>query len=192
MLSQAARRNQASGDPAREPVKLGAAAPHAGTVAAAVADWLNHLPARIKDPTSQAIVRRHGERITAGLGRIPLRRLQARDVETLLGAMAAEGLSTSTIRGCRSVLARSLDRAIRDRLITVNVARVAEVPEGTRRQSRSMTTAQARQLLSSDLSTWWRAYFSLALYCGLRPGELTGLRWEDVDLANGLIRSAGR
>ena len=122
------------------------------------------------------------------MGRIPLRRLQARDVERLLQKMAAEGLSTSTIRGCRSVLARSLDRAIRDRLITVNVARMAEVPEGTRRQSRSMTTAQARQLLDSDLSVWWRAYFTLALYCGLLPGELTGLRWEDADTDAGLIR----
>ena len=43
-------------------------------------------------------------------------------------------------------------------------------------------------MLDSDLSTWWRAYFTCALYCGLRPGELTGLRWEDVDLANGVIR----
>ena len=70
----------------------------------------------------------------------------------------------------------------------VNVAKVAEVPEGTVRRSRSMTTAQARQLLNSDLDTWWRAYFTLALYCGLRPGELTGLRWTDVDLDEGLIR----
>jgi integrase len=71
-----------------------------------------------------------------------------------------------------------------DRLVLVNAARLAEVPEGTRRQSRSMTTAQARQLLASDLTVWWRAYFSLALYCGLRPGELTGLRCEGVDLAS--------
>ena len=63
---------------------------------------------------------------------------------------------------------------MRDRLVLVNAARLAEVPEGTVRQSRSMTTAQARQLLDSDLTAWWRAYFSLALYCGLRPGELTG------------------
>jgi integrase len=28
----------------------------------------------------------------------------------------------------------------------------------------------------------------MGAYCGLRPGELTGLRWEDVDLTEGLIR----
>ena len=43
-----------------------------------------------------------------------------------------------------------------------------------------MTTAQARQLLASDLTVWWRAYFSLALYLGLRPGELTGLGWKTL------------
>jgi len=172
----------------RELADAGAAGPAAGTVGSVVADWVNHLPARIKDPASVAIVRRHARRITAGLGRIPVRKLQARDVETLLGAMAAEGLSTSTIRGCRSVLARALDRAMRDRLVLVNAARLADVPEGTVRQSRSMTTAQARQLLASDLDTWWRAYFTLALYCGLRPGELTGLRWEDADFGAGVIR----
>jgi len=172
----------------REVADAGHAGPAAGTVASVVTDWTSHLPARIKDPTSKAIVRRHASRITAELGKIPVKKLQARDVERLLAAMAAEGLSTSTIRGCRSVLARALDRAIRDRLVMVNVAKVAEIPEGTVRKSRSMTTAQARQLLSSDLDTWWRAYFTLALYCGLRPGELTGLRWEDVDLNEGLIR----
>ena len=35
----------------------------------------------------------------------------------------------------RSVLARALDRAMRDRLVLVNVARLAEVPEGTVHQS---------------------------------------------------------
>ena len=172
----------------REVADAGSAGPAAGTIASVVADWVNHMPARIKDPTSKAIVRRHTSRITAELGKMPVKKLQARDVERLLANMAAEGLSTSTIRGCRSVLARALDRAIRDRLVMVNVAKVAEVPEGTVRRSRSMTTAQARQLLNSDLDTWWRAYFTLALYCGLRPGELTGLRWTDVDLDEGLIR----
>jgi integrase len=30
---------------------------------------------------------------------------------------------------------------------------------------------------------WWLAYVSVAVMCGLRPGELLGLRWADVDLA---------
>jgi integrase len=51
-----------------------------------------------------------------------------------------------------------------------------------------MTAEQARKVLASGLSVWWRAYFTLALHLGLRPGELTGVRWEDVDFAGGVIR----
>jgi len=172
----------------RELADAGSAGPAAGTVASVVADWLAHLPSRIKDPISVDIVRRHARRITDELGKMPVKKLQARHVETLLAKMAAEGLSTSTIRACRSVLARSLDRAQRDRLVLLNVARLAEVPEGTVRKSRSMTTSQARQVLSSNLSPWWRAYFTAAFYCGLRPGELTGLRWSDVDFEARVLR----
>jgi integrase len=43
-------------------------------------------------------------------------------------------------------------------------------------------------VLDSDLSAWWRAYFTCAFYLGLRPGELTGLRWADVDFGKDVIR----
>jgi integrase len=164
------------------------AAPRVTTVAAVVADWLDNLPKDIKDPNSVQLVRSHGARITRELGKIPVRKLEARQVEKFLRQMAAKELSTSTIQQVHRVLARSLDRAVRDRLVAVNMARLADVPEGTRRRSRSMTGAQARQLLASDLTTWWRAYFTLALHLGLRPGELTGLRWEDADFTAGVIR----
>jgi len=142
----------------------GPAASRADTVGAVVGDWLDNLPRRIRDQTSVRLVQGHGARITRELGTVPVRKLEARQVERFLRGMAAEGLSTSTIQQVHRVLARSLDRMVRNRKVAVNVARVAEVPEGTRRRSRSMTGAQARQLLSSDLDVWWRAYFTLALY----------------------------
>jgi integrase len=48
---------------------------------------------------------------------------------------------------------------------------------------------QIRALLASDLTPWWRAYVTVALMCGVRPGELLGLRWEDVDFRAGVIRA---
>src|SRR5262249_14666843 len=37
------------------------------------------------------------------------------------------------------------------------------------------------------LTPWWRAYFSVVFGLGLRPGELHGLRWENVDTDAGTL-----
>jgi integrase len=50
-----------------------------------------------------------------------------------------------------------------------------------------MNLEQIRALLGLDLTAWRRAYITVALMCGLRPGELLGLRWEDVDFKAGVI-----
>jgi integrase len=51
-----------------------------------------------------------------------------------------------------------------------------------------MNLDQIRALLGLDLTTWWRAYLTCAVMCGLRPGELLGPRWEDVDFEAGVVR----
>jgi integrase len=41
--------------------------------------------------------------------------------------------------------------------------------------------------------TWWRPYFTVALWTGARPNELAALKWGDVDAAAGQFRiRAGR
>jgi integrase len=51
-----------------------------------------------------------------------------------------------------------------------------------------MTLHQITTLFASDLTPFWRAYLATGICCGLRPGELAGLTWDDVDLAAGVIR----
>ena len=68
------------------------------------------------------------------------------------------------------------------------MAALAELPAAPRRQPRSMNLGQINALLGLELTTWWRAYLTCALMCGLRPGELLGLRWEDVDFKSGVLR----
>jgi integrase len=56
------------------------------------------------------------------------------------------------------------------------------------RTSGARPVSKRRALLGLDLTAWWRAYITVALMCGLRPGELLGLRWEGVDFKAGVIR----
>jgi len=86
--------------------------------------------------------------------------------------MAESGYATKTIRDTRRVLASAIRRAERDGLAGRQVALLADLPSGTRRQSGAMTLAEVGQLVGSGLTPWWRAFVTVGVMCGLRPGEL--------------------
>ncbi len=56
------------------------------------------------------------------------------------------------------------------------------------RSGRSLTPEQARQLLDTAKGDRLEGLVTVGVMLGLRPGELCGLRWEDVDLEDGRPR----
>jgi integrase len=168
--------------------KTGAVAPRDVTVEMVLAGLLASPPAEWVSPLTLQGNRDRIAKITAAVGSTKLQRLTVGQVERMLRDMAAGGASSDSIRRARALLARAVRRAQRDGLVHRNVAELAEVPRATRRVSKAMTLDQIRALLAGDLSPWWRAYIVTALTCGLRPGEMLGLRWQDVDLREGTIR----
>src|SRR6266487_4363716 len=155
------------------------------TVEQVIADWLANPPPEIRSPISRRCHQDAGARIIKAVGPIKVVTFSPAQVERLLTGMVRDGYATSTIAMTRSVLIRAIRRAQRDGLVGRNVAELVPCPRGTRRESRSMTVAQVEQLLRAELSPWWRAYLYTGIMCGLRPGELLGPRWEDVDTAAG-------
>lgn len=172
----------------REFARTGTVAPRNVTVGKIVRDLLDAPPAEWRSPSTIAVNTRECERIIDQLGSARLVKLTPGDVERFLSRMARGGLATKTISGSKGILARAIRRAQRDGLVGRNVAELAETPRGTRAESKSMTLEQIRALFASGLTTWWRAYIMTGILCGLRPGELTGLTWDDVDFDAGVIR----
>lgn len=165
------------------------------TVRMAVEDWLAHPPESVKSDRSLQVYRDAGKRIcdgargVPGIGGTAYARLTAHDVERLLNGLAAAGYARKTIAQTRSLGRRAERRARRSGLTSRQAFELAEMPRGGKaRKSRSMTGAQVAALLALELTPWWRAYVVTAVTCGLRPGELLGLRWEDVDARAGVIR----
>ena len=87
----------------------------------------------------------------------------------------------------RTVLSAALTRAVREELITRNVARLVELPEWQRGTIRPWTAEEARQFLGVSESDPLHAAFVLLIFYGLRRGEVLGLRWQDIDFEAGTI-----
>ena len=189
VFGQTAEEAQDKLDALRAELKTtGSVAPKDLTVRHIMEDLLAHPPSSWKSPLTIRGNRDRAAHIIAGLGKAKLARLTVTQVERCLDDLAAEGMSSDTINRCRALLRLAIRRAERDGKIGRNVAALADPPSGTRRKSRAMTLAQVNTLLAAKLNTFWRGYITVGLTCGLRPGELLGLRWEDVDFDRGVIR----
>lgn len=158
------------------------------TVESVVRDRLASPPRTVRSPITRRVHENHAARIIAELGKVKLVKLTPGQVERFLQQMAADGYAIKTIRDTRSLLAGAIRRAERDGLVGRNVALLADLPSGARKQSNAMSLGQVGQLLGSGLTPWQRAYVITGVMCGLRPGELLGLRWQDVDFAEKVIR----
>jgi integrase len=143
--------------------------------------------------------------ISPGLGQKRIDRLRVRDVQTWLNAIPKtcqcckqgkdarrsakrqrccatgeccnEVPSSGTISDIRSCLRRALNHAIREELITRNVAAIATVPAARRKKKRAWTSDEARRFLASakaDNDPLYAAYV-LVLVEGMRKGEVLGL-----------------
>jgi integrase len=71
---------------------------------------------------------------------------------------------------------------VREELIARNVAKLVRVPAPRYKVNRGLTVAQAQATLKAATAHRPGALYVLALFVGLRRGELLGLHWQDVDL----------
>lgn len=87
-----------------------------------------------------------------------------------------------------ATLRSALSDAQRLQLVSINAAELVKVPQPARRAITPLTLDQAKTFLVVAKKHRLGALFSVALACGLRLGEATGLKWDDVDLDTGEIR----
>jgi integrase len=115
--------------------------------------------------------------------------LTTEHVERVLTDKMGEGLSRNSLVRIRTVLAMALDEAMRRRVVDYNVARLARIPKGARhaREGRALTADQAHALLEAAAEDRDEILVVLGLYLGLRPGEVCGLEWQDVDFDAGTV-----
>jgi integrase len=130
-------------------------------------------------------VRRH---IVPALGHIKLKTLTSSHVQGFYRTKLDSGLSPSSVRYIHAVLRRALKQAVRWRLVPINAAESVDLPQLVHKEQQSLSLEEAKRFLEAARGDRLEALYVLALYTGLRQGELLGLRWDDVDLESGKLR----
>lgn len=148
--------------------------------------WLENIVKSSKRPTTYAlyetIIRLY---LKPGLGRHQLRRLSVPIVQGFFNDKLTQGQSIRNVHMMRQVLGAALTRAVREELISRNVARLVELPAWQPGEVRPWSASEALTFLDAARSDpLYPAFVMLILY-GMRRGEVLGLRWQDIDLGAG-------
>lgn len=103
---------------------------------------------------------------------------------TCCGAVLSEG----TVRYLHRILRAALEDAVIEGVLAENVAKNLGRVKAYKPKFVPWTGDEAQQFLTAIRDDRHYALYAVALSLGLRRGEALGLRWQDVDLGNGVIR----
>ena len=150
--------------------------------------WLTGVTLRCRPRTVEKYRQLLTAHVLPSLGSVPLPRLEVGHVNRLLAAKSAAGLSPATVAGVRTVLRATLEAAVRHGTVTRNVAALADAPRLPDPQRPALTQAEAGQLLAAAETDAEGPLWVVAVTTGLRLSELLGLRWDDVDAQQRVLR----
>ncbi|RHW25818.1 site-specific integrase [Nocardioides immobilis] len=164
-------------------------APSQLTVGAYLREWLDEVAAaRVRPSTLTAYRHRIEHFLEPDLGKVRLGKLTAREVRRYLERLKQRGIGARTIRYVHATLRAALEDAVREELIEKNVAKLVRAPTVPKKEHHPLSVDETRAFLKANRDDRLYALLVVIALLGLRRSEALGLRWEDVDLDQGVLR----
>ncbi|WP_456340895.1 site-specific integrase [Streptomyces mirabilis] len=167
--------------------------------------WLDRKAEDLEESTIYSYTMTLG-RVRGELGHIRLQELTEDHVEAWMrwalregrvrGGRTGVGLGVTSVEMSLARLKEALNRAVARRLVAVNVAQEVTIPRKARKAERSAKTV-VQPWNVEEVHAFVRSVKDDRLYCplllclmGLRPAEICGMRWADVDLGRATLAVA--
>ncbi|MED4919273.1 tyrosine-type recombinase/integrase [Geobacillus thermodenitrificans] len=110
------------------------------------------------------------------------------DIDSFYVDKLDSGYSGAYIRQMHNLLNQAFDQAVRWSLIKVNPVKNAKPPKVKSEEKITWTVDEVNRFLNLIKNSSMEIPYLLAIFTGMRRGEVLGLKWDDVDFENKKIR----
>jgi len=125
------------------------------------------------------VVKKH---ILPDLGHLQLSKITPMDLQRLYTKKANDGYSPAYIKQIHAILCKTFRTAYEWEYIPKNISQLVSPPRISKKDIRVWSIEEANRFLSLTEKRRFYIVYVLALYTGMRKGEILALRWQDVDL----------
>ena len=176
-------------------LKAALAAIDAGTYKApckmTVAQWLDIWVAEylnsVKPLTKHNYNKQVQKHFKPALGAVRLDALDTHTIQRFYNSLTASGLSPKTVKNLHGILHCALQQAIACDYLSRNPADACKLPKVTKPEIKPLEPVEIARLLKEAEQDDYCNLFIVAMFTGMRQGELLGLAWECVDFKSGII-----
>ncbi len=170
-----------------------------------VGQWMdvwfeNYAQLKVRPSSHQTYKGYIKNHIKPHIGDIPIEKLTSLELQKFYRKLLMEGrvpriesekqpkgLSAKTVRNINQVISSAMDMAVEQKIILTNPTKSCALPKVEHKEMHTLPAEQLGAfLLEAKESGVYELYY-LDLATGLRRGELLGLKWDDIDLTNGII-----
>jgi len=157
------------------------------TLAQYLRDWVDGL--EVRPNTKRQYEWIVDDYLIPRLGILRLDRIDYAALETFRVRLRKDGIGDRTRQLCHDVLRVALRRAVRAKIIPSNPIESVERPRTVSREVDPWSASETMRVLKAARDDRYHAVYEIMLRLGPQfPGEVFGLRWEDVDLEKGTLR----
>lgn len=157
--------------------------------------WLEQAKLRLAAKTHYRYVQLVESYIIPNLGQVELTNLKPLHIQRMYAQLLEGGrrdgrpggLSSTTVRHIHALLHSALKVAVKLQVMRHNPADAVDAPKMSHPEPQVFTEEQVARMLEAARETPHYVPLLLAVTTGMRRGEIYGLRWQDVDLDEGVI-----
>ena len=159
-----------------------------GTVRDWLLFWLNDLEKpHIKSSTYASYRNKLENHVLPVLGENRLDKLTSNDVQAWIDSLSAKGLSGNSIRTIYRIFNAALQKAVYKHCLFTSPCQDVTLPDIEMQRINALAVTEQKKLEKQAYLSKSDAAVILALYTGMRIGEISALLWENIDFENNII-----